>query len=111
MAYYSTAENLADLADKIDEISVDHYNLPNSFSLFSKKDDIFKSAFLMLLSSFEGFLNILYELYLQPELRSDRLFERISREQVDIKLRLARFIVAALKLKLLIEKMTDSKII
>lgn len=43
----------------------------------------------MLLSSFEGFLNILYELYLHPELREDRIFARIGREQIDIKLRMA----------------------
>jgi hypothetical protein len=43
----------------------------------------------MFLSSFEGFLNIMYELYLKAELRIDRIYERISREQIDIRLRIA----------------------
>lgn len=33
--------------------------------------------------------NVLYELYLKEELRKDRLFKRISLEQVDIKLKIA----------------------
>jgi hypothetical protein len=88
--YYSTADNLLSVAKTIDELIKIHSEISiDTFDLWEKKSDLYRSAFLMLLSSFEGFLNILYELYLKTELRTDRLYERISREQVDIKLRIA----------------------
>lgn len=88
--YYSTANNLLSIAKTIDKLIKIHSEIPiETFDLWEKKNDLYRSAFLMLLSSFEGFLNILYELYLKTELRTDRLYERISREQVDIKLRIA----------------------
>jgi hypothetical protein len=34
-------------------------------------------------------LNLIYELYLKAELRDERIYERLSREQIDIKVRLA----------------------
>jgi hypothetical protein len=100
VTYYSIAENLLELASAINDMSSkgtfsmlisqegDHAN-EVSISLWEKKYDLYRSAFLMFLSSFEGFLNILYELYLKPELRSDRLSDRIAREQIDIRLRIA----------------------
>ena len=88
--YYSTADNLLSVAKTIDELIKIHSEISiDTFDLREKKSDLYRSAFLMLLSSFEGFMNILYELYLKTELRTDRLYERISREQVDIKLRIA----------------------
>ena len=44
---------------------------------------------MQLFSAFEGFLNLVYDVYLKPELRGDRIADRISREQIDVKLRLA----------------------
>ncbi|HVG29904.1 MAG TPA: hypothetical protein VM864_09415 [Pyrinomonadaceae bacterium] len=52
-------------------------------------EDLYRSAFFLFVASFEGLLNLLYELYLKPELRDDRIYNRLAREQVDIKLRLA----------------------
>ena len=51
--------------------------------------DLCKSAFLLYLSSVEGFMNLIYELYLRKELREERIYERISREQIDLKIKLA----------------------
>ncbi len=90
VTYYSTAENLVAISKKIDQsIMYAGEQRDSIFDLLDKKSDLYRSAFLMLLSSFEGFLNILYELYLKPELRTERLAQRIYREQIDIKLRIA----------------------
>jgi hypothetical protein len=43
----------------------------------------------MYLSSVEGFLNLIYELYLKKDLRENRIYDRLCREQIDLKLRLA----------------------
>jgi hypothetical protein len=100
VTYYSTAENLLSLTSLIEETitatfkrfsEVDKNRIPpwmEGFYLWERQNDLYRSAFLMFLSSFEGFLNILYELCLKPELRSDRLYDKIFREQIDIKLRL-----------------------
>ena len=48
-----------------------------------------RSAFLLYIASFEGLLNLVYELYLKKDLRDERIYERLGREQIDIKLRLA----------------------
>ena len=102
VTYYSTAENLLELSTAIDQWTLSNSAslqdelskgigpaLTSSLDLWDKKSDLYRSAFLMFLSSFEGFLNIMYELYLKTELRADRLYDRISREQVDVKLRIA----------------------
>jgi hypothetical protein len=102
VTYYSTAESLLELAKFTHEMSMSNASAAldkilsgdSTFSeegidLSDKSNDLYRSAFLMFLSSFEGFLNLMYELYLKEELRTDRLSERISREQIDIKLRLA----------------------
>jgi hypothetical protein len=49
----------------------------------------YRSAFFLFIAAFEGLLNLIYELYLKPELRDERIYERLSREQIDIKVRLA----------------------
>ena len=112
VTYYTTAENLLELLKVIDELiksrSLSLINnlvkettdpFDNALYLWDKMDSLYRSAFLMFLSSFEGFLNILYELYLKAELRTDRLYERISREQVDIKLRIAPIYCEGFKTK------------
>jgi len=99
--YYSAAVSLIDYGRLIDKMTMTEYHPANKsdehdvfltlserVELWENKEDLYRSAFLMLLSSFEGFLNILYELYLHPELREERIFARISREQIDVKLRL-----------------------
>lgn len=47
------------------------------------------AAFFMFMSAFEGFLNLLYEMYLKRTLRDERIYDRLGREQIDIKVRLA----------------------
>jgi hypothetical protein len=52
--------------------------------------DIRRSQFFLLMASFEGFLNLLYEVYLEPEIRSDtRVASSIQREHLDFKVRVA----------------------
>jgi hypothetical protein len=51
--------------------------------------DLCRAAFFMFMASAEGLLNLVYELYLNPALRDDRIYDRLQREQIDIKLRLA----------------------
>ena len=34
-------------------------------------------------------MNLIYELYVKPDLRDERIFDRLSREQIDVKVRLA----------------------
>lgn len=48
-----------------------------------------RSAFFLFMAAFEGLLNLIYELYLKGELRDGRIYERLAREQIDIKVRLA----------------------
>jgi len=105
--YYSTAENLMIIASFINNIKA---NNPSTvplrkkimgFELWQKQSDIYRSAFLMYLSSFEGFINILYELYLKQELRDDRINEKISREQLDIKLRMLPIYCDGFKVKII----------
>jgi hypothetical protein len=48
-----------------------------------------RAAFFMFISAFEGLLNLIYELYLKSSLRDERIVERLGREQIDLKVRLA----------------------
>lgn len=54
-----------------------------------ESSDYYRSAFFLLIAAFEGLLNLIYELYLKTDLRDNRIYERLSREQIDIKVRLA----------------------
>jgi uncharacterized tellurite resistance protein B-like protein len=51
--------------------------------------DYYRSAFFLFIAAFEGLLNLIYELYLKVDLRDGRIYDRLSREQIDIKVRLA----------------------
>jgi len=51
--------------------------------------DYHRPAFFLFIAAFEGLLNLIYELYLKSDLRDARIYERLSREQIDIKVRLA----------------------
>ena len=51
-------------------------------------DSIMSAAFLMYFSAVEAFINLMYELYLRSDLRDDRIVTRLSREDLDVKLRL-----------------------
>jgi len=89
MTYYQTGENLLMVSEGIDNLILKRLgDQANIFDLWLKRDDLHRSAFLMFLSAFEGFLNITYELYLKNELRTERIKDKLSREQIDIKLQL-----------------------
>jgi hypothetical protein len=55
----------------------------------SVSSTVCQAAFFHLLIAAEGFLNLIYELYLKPELRDDRIAGRLVRDQIDVKLRFA----------------------
>ena len=63
--------------------------LENVTDTSSVAQDYYRSAFFLFIAAFEGLLNLIYELYVRYELRDDRIYERLSREQIDIKVRLA----------------------
>ena len=63
--------------------------LENVTDTSSVAQEYYRSAFFLFIAAFEGLLNLIYELYVKYELRDDRIYERLSREQIDIKVRLA----------------------
>jgi hypothetical protein len=73
--YFASAERLLALAQ----------NTPN----VSDREDLCRSAFFLFLSSFEGLLNLIYDLYLKPFLIDERIREGLIRANIDVKLRLA----------------------
>jgi len=74
--YYSSAKNMLEKAKVPDSKCADI-------------SDYCRSAFFLFFASFEGFLNLIYELYLRQPLRDERISAKFSREQVDMKVRLA----------------------
>ena len=71
--YYNSAEVLLGKAEESDNNSSDYC----------------RSAFFLFIAAFEGLLNLIYELYAKPNLRDERIYDRLAREQIDIKVRLA----------------------
>lgn len=84
--YYDTASELLELAKRFSSVELRE---PNAFAEWSKQYILCRSALFQFVSSVEGLLNLIYDLYLKPELRDDRIVDRLSREQIDVKLRLA----------------------
>jgi len=80
--YFTSAKNLLEQGETL-------VDTQRPWTVQKKQSDFFRSAFFLFVASFEGFLNLIYELYLKPDLRDERIYARLSREQVDIKLRLA----------------------
>ena len=73
--YFASADNLLSLAE----------NTPN----LGERDDLCRSAFFLFLSSFEGLLNVIYDLYLKPFLDNERIRATLIRANIDVKLQLA----------------------
>ena len=48
-----------------------------------------RASFFLFMAAFEGLLNLIYELYLKPELRDKRVYDRLAREEIDLKVILA----------------------
>jgi len=85
--YFNNAENILERAsqwsnEETIKASWELYRLAGS-------GDLYRAAFFLYVASFEGLLNLIYEIYLNPALRDERIFNRLKREQIDIKLRLA----------------------
>ena len=73
--YFASAENLLSLAQNAHNVG--------------EREDLCRSAFFLFLSSFEGLLNIIYDLYLKPFLNNDRIRSTLVRANIDVKLQLA----------------------
>lgn len=92
--YYESANELLELLNS-DDISPELLKkVPISdrilfFKYRNSESYVCRAAFLLYIASFEGLLNLVYELYLNSSLRDSRIYERLSREQIDMKLRLA----------------------
>jgi hypothetical protein len=93
--YYETASGLLDYASSRESVTrlpsvtdLEEFLSDGASNRLSQRD-LCRSAFLLYIASFEGLLNLIYELYLKKELRDDRIYGRLGREQIDIKLRLA----------------------
>ena len=85
--YYASAKNiLSDLREP--DVDVDEEGNIGSSPL-RQDPDFCKSTFFLFVAALEGLMNLIYELYLKPDLRDERIYERLSREQIDLKVRLA----------------------
>lgn len=88
MTYRETADSLYELLKELQNPKKNSEGILE-FGGWMIHYDLCRSAFIMYFSSVEGFVNLIYELYLRKELREKRIYDRISREQIDLKLRLA----------------------
>jgi hypothetical protein len=86
--YYRTARELLAIAE---ELRKEHGNLPSAATKLgdSTRYTLCRAAFFHLIAAVEGWLNLVYEVYLKAELRDNRIVDRLAREQIDVKLRLA----------------------
>lgn len=85
--YFNNAENILKRASQWR----DEEMMKTSWELYrlAESGDLHRAAFFLYVASLEGLLNLIYEIYLNPALRDERIYNRLKREQVDIKLRLA----------------------
>ncbi|HUJ30071.1 MAG TPA: hypothetical protein VLY23_02240 [Candidatus Acidoferrum sp.] len=86
--YYHTAGALTELARQLCATR-ETPSPPTTPSWESAPSALCRAAFFQLIAAVEGLLNLVYELYLRKELRDIRIVERLAREQVDMKARLA----------------------
>lgn len=87
-AYYDTAMSHRELIIKFQNLRSSQPQFYLNLGLFERENELCRSAFILFLSAFEGFINILYEIYLKPELREKRITERLARELIDVKIRM-----------------------
>jgi hypothetical protein len=84
--HYQTAEELIAIAEKL---RTERGDAPGSAPMVDSQYTLCRAAFFQLVAAIEGLLNLVYEIYLKVELRDDRVADRLIREQIDVKLRLA----------------------
>ncbi len=87
--YYQTANELVDLAEQLQSHEIEFFGPFPTLRWSEAQYTLCRSAFFQYVAAMEGLLNLIYEIYLRPELREDRIADRLSREQIDVKLRLA----------------------
>ncbi len=115
LIYYDSADKLLVLAEQLESLQYDpklkgsSLNIVNDWLIQQNYLDFCRSAFFLYLASFEGLLNLIYELYLRKELRDERIYERLSREQIDIKLRLAPVYCSCFKSSLIDHRSDEFK--
>lgn len=84
--YFTNAENL--LSNASEWSSIETKTSSKLYQLASS-GDLYRAAFFLYVASFEGLLNLIYEIYLNQDLRDERIFTHLKRSQIDVKLRLA----------------------
>ncbi len=87
--YYRTAQDLIGIAEKLHIKHGTPSSTVSGLGDWSTHYTICRAAVFNLIAAIEGFLNLMYEIYLKAELRDDRIADRLAREQIDVKLRLA----------------------
>jgi hypothetical protein len=87
--YYRTAQELIEIAEKLHTKHGTPSSTASGLGDWSTHYTICRAAVFNLIAAIEGLLNLMYEIYLKAELRDDRIVQRLAREQIDVKLRLA----------------------
>lgn len=96
--YFFDAEQLLELAKKLDtqqnsDTTPQNEDLKTMLNTYLSQryqtNALIRASFFLFISAFEGFLNTIYELYLKPALRNKRVYDKLSREQIDLKINLA----------------------
>jgi hypothetical protein len=87
--YYQTASELLQWAQELNDAYLADPHDSVSQQDWMRRYPLCRAAFFQFVAALEGFLNLIYDLYLRAELRDDRIVDRLSREQIDVKLRLA----------------------
>ena len=87
--YYNTATGLLELAKKLSISNVHKEPAVAEIAEWDTEETLCRAAYFQFVSSVEGLLNLIYDIYLRQELREDRIVDRLGREQIDVKIRLA----------------------
>ncbi|WPD23447.1 MAG: hypothetical protein SD837_02540 [Candidatus Electrothrix scaldis] len=87
--YYNTATELLGLAKKLSISNVQKEPTIGKITNWDTEETLCRAAYFQFVASVEGLLNLIYDIYLRQELREDRIVNRLAREQIDIKIRLA----------------------
>src|SRR5882762_10206896 len=86
--YYRTAQELLEIAEQLNSEDGDLSSAATKLGDTSCYT-LYRDAFFHFIAAVEGWLNLVYEIYLKAELRDHRIVDRLAREQIDVKLRLA----------------------
>jgi hypothetical protein len=87
--YYETATSLLEIAKQFRTAYGRPSEKPPKIGNWSSQYTVCQAAYSQFISAIEGLLNVIYDIYLKQELREDRLIDRLCREQIDVKVRLA----------------------